>query len=135
MRLAPAPDPKALHEFLRDTGYPFEWPEDVLARYCAKTAIETSSGDVAGYVWFTWVSDADKVLDFHIAVHPKYRSRVFTRRVLHSLLSAIRSTGARTVMARPTSEEHAQQLRRLGFSIHGPFAVFPLSKDPPEWVR
>lgn len=128
MRLTRSADPAECIAFLDEIGYPSDsWDLNTLARYCLLTRIETPCGSVAGYIWFHWVRGTDRVLEFHIAVHPQYQGHL-TRRVGLDILLLARSLGARSLLARPTSTEHADLLRRLSFSLHGPFAVLHI--DP-----
>lgn len=111
--------------FLDSTDYPFEWDEATLAP-CQIARIEAADGSAAGYVWFHALKGAPGVVEMHIALHPQYRGRL-SRRFGVDLLILARRSKARTLLARPASSEHADLLRRLGFSLHGPFAVLPIN--------
>lgn len=137
MRLTLNATPADCKEFLDNIAYPSDWDLELLARHCLLTRIETPCGDVAGYIWFTYLPGAPDALDFHIAVHPDYHGRL-TRRLGVDLLVLARATGRRTLVARPISSEHADLLLRLGFSLHGPFAVLsinPLDDSIPPRVK
>lgn len=132
MRLRPNADAAECKAFLHETEYPCaaEWTEELLARYCLLTRIELPCGSVAGYIWFNAVTKSPGVLDFHIALHPKFHGLV-PASLWADLVLLARSTGARTLLARPLSVEHAALLQRYGFSLHGPLAVISLNPLDP----
>jgi hypothetical protein len=131
MRLSRNASPSECKAFLDSTDYPGEgWTEELLARYCLLTRIELPCGSAAGYIWFSGIDKCPAVLDFHIALDPKIQGRV-PASVWADLYLLARSTGARSLLARPLTVDHAALLQRYGFSLHGPFAVLSINPLDP----
>lgn len=127
MRLNTQIGASAIRKALSEWGYPFDWSHEILTKHCLLTAIETPCGDLVGYVWFHWVAGADKVLDTHICINPKYRGKAFTARVIADLIVLAASCGARTLMARCTSYEDLNLVQRVGFRVIGPFSLLSIN--------
>jgi hypothetical protein len=138
MRLRLNADAQDVAAFLERHAYPFEWTADVLARHCYLTSIETSSGVVAGYVWFNFLKGTDRALDVHICIAPEFQSKALTPPVIVALLLYAMSLDARSVVARCATQADLSMIQRMGFRTLGPFSVLslnPLDTTLPAFIR
>jgi len=85
--------------------------------------MEVTKGDTpVGYIWLTHVaSELEPILELHLCVHPDWKRRWLTRRVLSQGFKYLSETDARYILAIHTDPELRDIMCRLGFKRTGEF--------------
>ena len=135
MKVRVSTDHTDLLVFLVLQDYPFLWaPQDLENALVLRVS---HLEETVGYLWFTTIDGTDGVLDLHICIHSKYRSRWLTRSLVAEILVFLKILDYRTIVARPLPP-HIPLLRRIGFSEVGPLLYLQIehgctlqnAKDP-----
>lgn len=111
-------------EFLKLIAYPHSWTGTMLQRDAFVVKIHDELRETVGYVWFTEVPDTYRVLEFHIAIHPRYHIRWLSRKIYFQLLDIARLLDARVIlMYLQGNERYRNVLKRMGWTTIHKFAL------------
>ena len=127
------PTPQVLDQ-IKTTDYPHDWTLDQLERHAfLLKAVTTKDRELVGYFWFSLVPDTYKMYELHMAVLPKFHSRWFDRRSILKLSQMASLIDADTVLFfHPQNPRRLEQLKRLGFEVFPPFALYHVGEKNGE---
>ena len=104
-------------DFLYRVGYPhIGWDVDLMQR------MQMLDGTLVGFVWFSWVPDTYKVLEFHVAVDHQFHGRWANQTVSNQVCTIANFLDARLLMIFWRDAKPLLKMRRLGWEVKPPFA-------------
>ena len=115
-------------DFIKAAGYPYEWPLHTFQDFAFVLAVYHKN-KIAGYIWFTAVSDTYKILEIHVAIDKQYHCNWLTRnlflqiKIIATLLDA---RGLLLVHEGWATEKRKRHAELLGFTVASPFAFMEI---------
>ena len=110
-------------DFLEPNNYPhLGWTVELFEKLAFIVRLETSSKELVGYGWYTWMPDTYKIMEYHIAVKKEFRGRWVNRTVSQQVCDVATFLDARLLFLFWKDPRPLRKLRHLNWKVEPPFA-------------